>query len=208
MLLSIHPENPQPDRIQQAVDVLEHDGVIVYPTDTIYGIGCSIYSKKGIDRIRLMKGRDATKFFSILCADLKDLSRYARNVSNPAYKLMRRMLPGPYTVVLEASREIPRLMHGKRKTVGIRVSDNRICHEMVSLLGHPIITTSANRSGEKPGIDPELIHDDIGGQVDLVIDGGVLHSIPSTVVDLTEQPFRILRAGNDPVGLIEELGEA
>ena len=206
MVIAIHPENPQPDRIQQAVDVLENDGVIVYPTDTIYGIGCSIYSKKGVERIRRLKGREATKVFSILCSDLKDLSRYARNVSNPAYKLMRRMFPGPYTVVLEASREIPRLMHGKRKTVGIRVADNRICQAIVTGLGHPIITTSANRSGEDPGVDPYLIEDAIGAHVDLVIDGGVLYSAPSTIVDLSEMPFRILRPGDDPAFIAAEIG--
>ena len=205
MILTIHPDNPQPDRVQQAVDLLEHDGVIVYPTDTIYGIGCSIYSKKGVERIRRIKGREGAKVFSILCADLKDLSKYARNVSNPAYKLMRRMFPGPYTAVLEASREIPRLMHGKRKTIGIRVADNKICQAIVSTLGHPIVTTSANRSGEEPGIDPYLIDDDIGPQVDLVIDGGTLFSVPSTIVDLSQMPFTILRPGEDPANIMEEI---
>lgn len=205
MITAIHPDNPQIDRIQQAVDILERDGVIVYPTDTIYGIGCSVYSKKGVERIRRIKGREASKVFSILCADLKDLSRYARNVSNPAYKLMRRMFPGPYTVVLEASREIPRIMHGKRKTIGIRVADNRICQDIVSTLGHPIITTSANRSGEEPGVDPYLIDDSIGNMVDMVIDGGTLFSVPSTIVDLSQDPFTVLRAGEDPAGIIQEI---
>ncbi len=205
MISAIHPDNPQRERIQQAVDILERDGVIVYPTDTIYGIGCSIYSKKGVERIRRIKGREASKVFSILCADLKDLSRYARNVSNPAYKLMRRMFPGPYTVVLEASREIPRIMHGKRKTIGIRVADNRICQDIVSTLGHPIITTSANRSGEEPGVDPYLIDDSIGTLVDMVIDGGTLFSVPSTIVDLSQDPFAVLRAGDDPANIIQEI---
>jgi len=205
MLLTIHPDSPQKDRIRAAVEVLERDGVIIYPTDTVYGIGCSIYSKKGIERIRRIKGRDATKQFSILCEDLKDLSRYARNVDNAAYKLMRRMFPGPYTVVLEASREIPRLMMSKKRTIGIRVTENQICQSIVRELGHPIITTSANRSGDPPGTDPEFLDDIFGPMVDLVIDGGVLYGTPSTIIDLTGPPYQVLRAGDDPLGIVEEL---
>ncbi len=205
MIIQVHPETPQSDRISRAVEVLADDGVIVYPTDTIYGIGCSIYSKKGIDRIRRIKGRDATKHFSILCADLKDLSRYARNVSNSAYKLMRKMLPGPYTVVLQASREIPRLMQSKKKTIGIRVTENAICQSIVQELGHPIVTTSANPSGELPAGNPYLIDDWCGGLVDLIIDGGELDAAPSTVIDLSVAPPVVLRAGDDPFGILELL---
>jgi len=205
LIIQVHPEAPQLDRITRAVEILADDGVIVYPTDTIYGIGCSIYSKKGIERIRRIKGRDNTKQFSILCADLKDLSRYARNVANSAYKLMRKMLPGPYTVVLQASREIPRLMQSKKKTIGIRVTENPICQSIVELLGHPIVTTSANPSSEAPAVSPYLIDDWCGNLVDLIIDGGDLNSLPSTVIDLSVEPPLLLRAGNDPFRIMELL---
>ena len=205
MIIQVHPETPQMERINRAVQVLEDDGVIVYPTDTIYGIGCSIYSKKGIDRIRRIKGRDAAKHFSILCADLKDLSRYARNVTNSAYKLMRKMLPGPYTVVLQASREIPRLMQSRKKTIGIRVTENPICQSIVEELGHPIVTTSANPSGEPPAVNPYLIDDWCGALVDMIIDGGDLDSVPSTVIDLSVEPPEVLREGDDPFGILELL---
>ncbi len=205
MIIEVHPETPQQDRISRAVEILADDGVIVYPTDTIYGIGCSIYSKKGIERIRRIKGRDGAKHFSILCADLKDLSRYARNVSNSAYKLMRKMLPGPYTVVLQASREIPRLMQSKKKTVGIRVTENSICQSIVEQLGHPIVTTSANPSFETPAASPHLIDDWCGNLVDLIIDGGDLDALPSTVIDLSVEPPHVLREGNDPLGILELL---
>lgn len=205
MIIEVHAETPQTDRIKRAVEILAQDGVIVYPTDTIYGIGCSIYSKKGIERIRRIKGRDGAKHFSILCADLKDLSRYARNVSNSAYKLMRKMLPGPYTVVLRASREIPRLMQSKKKTIGIRVTENAICQTIVEQLGHPIVTTSANPSGETPATSSYVIDELFGSQVDLIVDGGDLDSVPSTVIDLSVEPPLVLREGNDPLGILELL---
>ncbi len=205
MIIQVHPETPQLDRVNRAVEILADDGVIVYPTDTIYGIGCSIYSKKGIERIRRIKGRDGAKHFSILCANLKDLSRYARNVSNSAYKLMRKILPGPYTVVLQASREIPRLMQSRKKTIGIRVTENAICQSIVELLGHPIVTTSANVSGEDPAANPYVIDDWCGNLVDLIIDGGDLDSVPSTVIDLSVEPPVVLREGDDPSGILELL---
>lgn len=205
MLLEIHGTNPQKDRIQKAVDILENDGVIVYPTDTIYGIGCSIYSKKGIDRIKLIKGRDQSKQFSILCSDLKHLSNYAKNVSNNSYKLMKKIFPGPYTVILDASREIPKIMQSKRKTIGIRVPDNNISRDIVKVLGHPIVTTSVNRAGEEPLNNPYIIEDTLGKQVDLVIDGGEIFAKPSTILDLTSEHFEIIRLGDDPLGVAEIL---
>ncbi len=203
MILEVNPVHPQPYKIKKIVEVLNNDGIIIYPTDTIYGIGCSIYSTKGIDRIKQIKGREKNKYFSILCADLKHLSKYAKNVSNEAYKLMKKILPGPYTVILEASREIPRILHSKRKTVGIRVPDHQLCRDIVRELGHPIITTSANKSGQEPLNDPQLLEKEFGKLVDIVIDGGVLFSNPSTVIDLSEKPFKILREGDDPYGLAE-----
>jgi len=205
MLLTIHEQTPQKDRIANVIDILERDGVVVYPTDTIYGIGCSIYSKKGLDRIKLIKGRDQSKHFSILCSDLKHLSTYAKNVSNNAYKLMRKIFPGPYTVILDASREIPRIMQSKRKTIGIRVPDNIISREIVKALGHPIVTTSVNRAGEEPLNHPYIIDDLMGNQVDLVIDGGDVFASPSTILDLTTDVFEIIRLGDDPMGVSEIL---
>jgi len=205
MILTIHPVNPQKERVKQVVDILERDGVVVYPTDTIYGIGCSIYSKKGLDRIRLIKGREQSKQFSILCYDLKHLSNYAKNVSNNAYKLMKKIFPGPYTVILEASREIPKIMHSKKKTIGIRVPDNTISREIVKVLGHPIVTTSVNRAGEEPLNNPYVIDDVMGNQVDLVIDGGEVYAAPSTILDLTKDKFEIIRLGDDPLGVADLL---
>ncbi len=203
MILEINEQHPQPYKIRKVVEILNNDGIIIYPTDTIYGIGCSIYSQKAIERIRQIKGREKNKYFSILCYDLKDLSKYAKNVSNEAYKLMRRILPGPYTVVLQASRELPKILHSKRKTVGLRIPDHKLSREIVKELGHPIITTSANRSGQEPLNDPKLLEKEFGKEVDVVIEGEVLFSEPSTVIDLSEQPFKILRKGQDPFGIIE-----
>ncbi len=203
MILEINEQHPQPYKIRKVVEILNNDGIIIYPTDTIYGIGCSIYSQKAIERIRQIKGREKNKFFSILCYDLKDLSKYAKNVSNEAYKLMRRILPGPYTVVLQASRELPKILHSKRKTVGLRIPDHKLSREIVKELGHPIITTSANRSGQEPLNDPKLLEKEFGKEVDVVIEGEVLFSEPSTVIDLSEQPFKILRKGQDPYEVTE-----
>ena len=203
MILQINEQHPQPYKIKKVVEILNNDGIIIYPTDTIYGIGCSIYSQKAIERIRQIKGREKNKYFSILCYDLKDLSKYAKNVSNEAYKLMRRILPGPYTVVLQASRELPRILHSKRKTVGLRIPDHTLSREIVKELGHPIITTSANRSGQEPINDPELLEREFGKEVDAIIEGNILVSEPSTVIELIEQPFKILRKGKDPAGIIE-----
>ena len=203
MILEINEQHPQPYKIRKVVEILNNDGIIIYPTDTIYGIGCSIYSQKAIEKIRQIKGREKNKYFSILCYDLKDLSKYAKNVSNEAYKLMKRILPGPYTVVLQASRELPKILHSKRKTVGLRIPDHTLSREIVKELGHPIITTSANRSGQEPLNDPKLLEKEFGKEVDVVIEGEVLFSEPSTVIDLSEQPFKILRKGQDPYGIIE-----
>ena len=203
MILEINEQHPQPYKIRKIVEILDNDGIIIYPTDTIYGIGCSIYSQKAIEKIRQIKGREKNKYFSILCYDLKDLSKYAKNVSNEAYKLMKRILPGPYTVVLQASRELPKILHSKRKTVWLRIPNHTLSREIVKELGHPIITTSANRSGQEPLNDPRLLEEEFGKEVDAVIEGEVLFSEPSTVIDLSEQPFKILRQGQDPYGIGE-----
>jgi tRNA threonylcarbamoyl adenosine modification protein (Sua5/YciO/YrdC/YwlC family) len=194
MLLAINEENPQPRLITQVVDILERGGVIAYPTDTTYGIGCSIMNKKGIERIYSIKQREKKKPFSFICSDLSDIARYAK-VSNYQYKILKRLLPGAYTFVLPASSTVPDLLVTKQKTVGIRIPDNILCLAIVRQLGHPIITTSANRSGEEPIGDPLSVDRELGKQLDLVVDGGILSATVSSVVSLIDDVPAILRKG-------------
>jgi len=194
MLLEINPDNPQPRLIARAAEVLGGGGVIAYPTDTTYGIGCSIFNKRGIERIYLLKRREKKKPFSFICAELSDVARYAR-VSNFAFKVLKRYLPGPYTFVLEATSIVPDLLITKQKTVGIRIPDNPICLAMVRELGHPVVTTSANRSGDEPIGDPFTVEREMGKELDLVIDGGILTADVSSVVSLIGDVATVLRKG-------------
>jgi tRNA threonylcarbamoyl adenosine modification protein (Sua5/YciO/YrdC/YwlC family) len=194
MILEINPHNPQPRLIAQVVEILKQGGVIAYPTDTTYGIGCSILNKKALERIYRIKQRERNKPVSFICADLSEISSYAR-VSNFAFKSMKRLLPGPYTFVLEASRIVPDLLMTRQKTVGIRVPDNAICLAIVRELGHPIVTTSANLSGDEPLGDPFLVDEELGSQLDLVVDGGILTAEVSSVVSLVGDTPEILRQG-------------
>ena len=194
MLVQINPDNPQPRLIGQAVELLKGRGVIAYPTDTTYGIGCSIFNKRGIERIYLLKQREKKKPFSFICADLAEVARYAR-VSNYAFKVLKRYLPGPYTFVLEASSVVPDLLLTKQKTVGIRIPDNAICLAIVRELGHPIVTTSANLSGDEPIGDPFKVDEELGSQLDLVVDGGVLTADVSSVISLIGDVASVLRKG-------------
>lgn len=194
MLLEINPDNPQPRLIAQVARSLQDGGVIAYPTDTTYGIGCSIFNKKGLERIYQVKQRDKRKPFSFICSDLAEVSRYAR-LSNMAFKAMKRCLPGPYTFVLEASREVPDLLTTRQKTVGIRIPDNRICMAIVQQLGAPIVTTSANLTGEEPVGDPFEIQRIFGNGLDLVVDGGLLTTDVSTVISMIGDRPEVLRQG-------------
>jgi tRNA threonylcarbamoyl adenosine modification protein (Sua5/YciO/YrdC/YwlC family) len=194
MFLEINPDFPQPHRIQQVVTSLKEGGVIAYPTDTTYGIGCSIFCKKSIERIYQMKQRDRRKPFSIICSSLSEISQYAR-VTNSAFKTIKRYLPGPYTFVFEATREVPDLLLTRQKTVGIRIPDNIICSALVTALGNPIITTSANLSGEDPQGDPRLIDTVFGSHLQYVINGGILTTDVSSVVSLMDDKPEVLRAG-------------
>ncbi len=194
MILEIHPEHPQTRLIAKVAESLKDGKVIAYPTDTTYGIGCSIFCKKSIERIYQMKLRDRRKPFSIICSSLAEISLYAR-VSNPAFKLLKRYLPGPYTFVLEATREVPDLLLTRQKTVGIRIPDNKICTDLVAALGNPIITTSANLSGEDPVGDPREIADTFGNQLDYILDGGILATDVSSVVSLINDKPEVLRLG-------------
>jgi tRNA threonylcarbamoyl adenosine modification protein (Sua5/YciO/YrdC/YwlC family) len=194
MLMEINPDNPQTRLIAKVVEILENGGVIAYPTDTTYGIGCSIMNKRGIERIYSLKQREKNKPFSFICSDLSDIARYAK-VSNYQYKVMKRLLPGAFTFVLNATNIVPGLLVTKQKTVGIRIPDNKICLAIVQALGHPIITTSANRSGEDPIGDPSVVDQELGKQVDLIVNGGILSAAVSSVVSLIDDTPQILRKG-------------
>lgn len=194
MLLDINPHNPQPRLVAQVVQILRDGGVIAYPTDTTYGIGCSILNRKAIERIYRIKQRERNKPVSFICADLAEISRYAQ-VSNVAFKTLKRFLPGPYTFVLEATRIVPDLLLTRQKTVGIRIPDNAICQAIVRELGHPIVTTSANLSGEEPLGDPFLLEEQLGSQLDVVVAGGMLTAEVSSVVSLVGDLPQVLREG-------------
>jgi len=202
MLLRINPQNPQPRLIKKVVEILNQGGVIAYPTDTVYGFGCSLFNKKGIERIYRIKRSEKNRPFSFICADLKDISLYTK-VSNYAYKTMKRLLPGPYTFILEGTRLVPKIMLTKRATAGIRVPDNQICLAIVKELGHPIITTSAQLPEGEGFYDPSEIERKAGKVLDAVIDGGILISEPSSVIDLTDDQPKILREGKGDVSIFQ-----
>ncbi len=194
MLLKINPQNPQKRLIQRVVEVLKNGGVIAYPTDTVYGFGCDLYNKKAIQRIYQLKRRDPKKPFSFICSDLKNISQYAQ-VTNQAYKIMKKYLPGPYTFILPGTKLVPRIMLTQRKTVGIRVPANPICLALVKTLGNPIISTSVNFSGAEVLSDPSRIEETFGSQIDLTLDGGILPHQPSTVVSLIDDEIQVIRQG-------------
>lgn len=203
MYLKIHPENPQGRHITKAVEILNNDGVIIYPTDTIYGIGCSIFSKKAIEKIHLIKRQNPSKPFSFVCSDLSNISEYAI-VSNSAYRVMRHLVPGPFTFILPASRlkQLPKSLISKRKTVGIRVPNNLITQTIVKELGHPILSASVTDVDGNIINNPEIINEKYMKQVDLIIDGGISILEASTVLDFTEEPPVVVREG---AGNISEL---
>jgi len=201
MYLAINTQNPQMRLIRKAVDILRDGGVIIYPTDSVYGLGCALFNKKGIDRIYEIKRRNRKQPLSFVCADLKDISRYAR-VSDFAYKTMKRLLPGPYTFVLEASRLVPKVILPKRLATGIRVPDNEICLSLVRELGQPIISTSVTTEDGEILSDPADIKEKFGKRVDLIIDGGILASQPSSVISLVDDIIEIIRVGHGDVSTL------
>ncbi|MBI5442354.1 MAG: threonylcarbamoyl-AMP synthase [Deltaproteobacteria bacterium] len=205
--LSVHPQNPQGRHIARAVQCLREGGVIVYPTDTVYGLGCDITSKHGVERIIRIKGRDPKKPMSFVCSDLTHISRYAR-VTNSAYRILKRFLPGPYTFILEASHEVPKMLLTKQKTVGIRIPDNPVCSALVAQLGSPVLSTSANPTGAEPLNDPAEIQSALGKQVDLILEIGVLSRVPSTVISLVGDEVRVLREAAGDAAYFRELETA
>lgn len=191
-IVAINPDNPQQRLIQRVCHVLEAGGVIAYPTDTFYGIGCDLYNKKGIQLIYRLKNRPLSQPFSFICDSLKEINRYAK-VSNYAYKTMNRLLPGPYTFILEGTRLVPKIMLTRRKTVGIRVPDNNVCLGIVGTLGRPIISTSAGFD------DPLEIQEAYAQFLDLVVDGGILYQSPSSVVSLIDDVPEVIREGKGDI---------
>lgn len=201
IIYSINQDNPQQRLILKAVDELRRGGIIAYPTDTVYGVGCDIFNKKAIEIIRRIKGKAHKSPLSFICPDLKNISKYAY-VSNRAYKIMRHLLPGPYTFILKAARIVPKLMVSKRKTVGIRVPDNNICLSLLKELDHPIVSTSASFGDSDILTDPEDIDIRLGHLLDVIIDGGILGTSPSSVIDLTDDDnFVVLREGKGDITL-------
>jgi tRNA threonylcarbamoyl adenosine modification protein (Sua5/YciO/YrdC/YwlC family) len=198
MIIKINPDNPPERLLRQAVEVLTGGGVIAYPTDTCYAIGCDLYNLKGINRIYHLKRRPLSKPFSFICHDLKNISEYAR-VGNYAYKVMKRLLPGPYTFVLEASRQVPKILQTRRRTVGIRVPDHPIALGLVGLLSHPIITTTAALPDSPVESDPYEIEAKFKPYLDLVIDGGRVSPEPSSVISLIDDLPEVIRAGKGDV---------
>lgn len=196
MLLQIHPKDPQERLIKQVAEVLRKGGIIIYPTDTIYGLGCDIYQTKAIEQICRIKQIDPKKAqLSFVCSDLSHLSDFARQISNPTYRMLKEHLPGPYTFILPASKQVPKILQSKKDTIGLRVPDNKIALALVKELGHPILSTSLPGEFVEDYTDPELIYEKNKNLVDIVIDGGIGRSVPSTIINCVDDSFEIVRMG-------------
>ena len=202
MIIKINQQNPQLRLIHKIVAILKKGGIVVYPTDTYYGIGCDIMNKRAIEKIYQLKQRNKSKPFSFICSGLKNISNYAK-VSNYAYKTMKRLLPGPYTFILEGSRLVPKIMLTKRKTAGIRVPDNPICLALVNERENPLLTTSATKPVGTIFHDASLIHDFFGTRVEVVIDGSIVPGQPSSVISLIDDMPEVIRKGIGDVSIFE-----
>ncbi len=198
MILSVNADHPEPRKIRRAVDALEAGEVIAYPTDTVYGLGCDLMNKKAVDRLYAIKRMDRAHQLAFICPDLGDIARYAV-VENAQYRILRHYLPGPYCFILTATREVPKLIQSKRKTVGIRIPNSEVIRAITRELGRPVISTTAQRSGEDPHVDPHEIDVAFPGLA-LVLDGGGGGMVPTTVIDITAVPPVVVREG---VGSIE-----
>jgi tRNA threonylcarbamoyl adenosine modification protein (Sua5/YciO/YrdC/YwlC family) len=200
MIIAINPKNPQIRLIRKVVEILKEGGVIGYPTDTIYGVGCDLFNQEAIRKVHRLKGSGGKKPLSFICSDLKDIRRYAY-VSNYAYKMMKRLLPGPYTFILEATKLVPKIAMTRQKTVGIRIPDNKICLALVKELGNPIISTSVYKPDEGLYNDPAEIEERFGKQLNVVIDGGVIMAEHSSIIDLSGETPEVIRKGKGDVSL-------
>lgn len=196
MLLHLHPDNPQPRQIKTIVECLQNGGIIIYPTDTIYGLGCDIFQQKAIERLCRIKNVDPQKAqLSFICHDLSDLSTYTKSISTPLYRTLKQYLPGPYTFILPASREVPKILKSKKDTIGLRVPDNEIARTIIRELGRPILSASLPGEMVEEYTDPEYMHENFKKLVDLVVDGGIGGMTPSTIVDCTEDEPVVIRQG-------------
>ena len=196
MLLHLHPDNPQPRLLKQIAECLKDGGVIIYPTDTIYGLGCDIYHPKAIERICKIKNVDPQKAqLSFICRDLSHLSDYTKSIDTPLYRVLKNHLPGPYTFILPASTQVPKILKSKKNTIGLRIPDNVICNAIVETLGNPILSASLPGEMVEEYTDPGIIHEKFGKLVDYVIDGGPGGIEPSTVVDCTSGEWIVTRQG-------------
>lgn len=198
----LHPVSPQVRFINKAIDVLREGGIVIFPTDTYYGIGCDLYNKEGIEKLLSIKNETNTKLFSFIFSDFKDISKYAK-VSDYAFKIMKRLLPGPYTFILPAAKEVPKKLWSKRKTVGIRMPEHNVCKLLVSGLGNPIVSTSTtNRLGD-PIVDPNEIKNVFNSQVDLMLASSNLIAEPSSVIDLSGDEPVIVREGAGDISIFK-----
>ena len=195
MLLPINPKNPQPRLVQQVVELLENDGVIIYPTDTVYGLGCSIYSKKAMKRLHLIKKMDPKKPLTLICSNQTQIQEYTQGIETPIFKLLRKHLPGPYTFVFRASKIVPKMMLTPRSTVGFRWPDHPITLAIVEMLGHPILSSSLRISEDQLYDDSQEIHDHFKKRVDAVVDGGSIFAEHSTIIDFSQGDPILLRQG-------------
>lgn len=196
MLLKIHPQNPQPRLIRQVVESLQQGGIVIYPTDTVYGLGCDILQQKAVERIcRIKKVMPSKAQLSFVCSDLSHLSEFAKPISNPSYRILKDHLPGPYTFILEASKMVPRILQGRKDTIGLRIPDNKISMALVNELGRPILSASLPGDLVEDYTDPEVMYENFRNEVDFVIDGGIGGITPSTVIDLTQPEPIVIREG-------------
>jgi tRNA threonylcarbamoyl adenosine modification protein (Sua5/YciO/YrdC/YwlC family) len=205
MLIKIYPENPNPKTIEQVVDVLRKGGIIIYPTDTIYGLGCDITNQKAIERICRLRGIKPEKAnFSFVCSDLSHISDYIKPIDTNVFRVLKKALPGPYTFIFNANNQVPKLLSSKKKTVGIRVPDNNIAREIVRILGNPILSTSIRDDDDvlEYSTDPELIYEKYQDTVDMIIDGGYGDNVASTVIDCTSGELEVIREGK---GSLEDI---
>lgn len=203
--IKLYEENPREDLIKEIAEIIQDGGLVIYPTDTVYGIGCDLYNSKALQRLCTIKGIKANKLnLSFICYDLSDISLYAKQISNSVFKLMKKSLPGPYTFILDASSKVPKILNVKKPHVGIRVPNNNIPREIVKALGNPILTSSIRDEDEviEYSTDPELIFEKFEKTVDVIIDGGYGGNVPSTVIDCTVEPFEVIRQG---LGEVESL---
>lgn len=205
MILKIYPENPNQRHLDKVINCLQDGGIVIYPTDTIYGMGCDIFKQKSIERITEILGdRKKKDSMTFICADLSDISNYTKPIPNHIFKTMKKVLPGPFTFILEANNNVPKLLQSKKKTIGIRIPDNPIILEIVRQLGHPILSTSVKDEDEiiEYTTDPELIYERFEDMVDIVIDGGYGDNTPSTVLDCTSGDIEVIREGKGDISLL------